>query len=63
MPFGMFDFAPVGLGILVAGLAFLVVGWRLLPGERRSRVTPDEAFRTRRSSQRIANAREDRCGS
>lgn len=46
VPFGMFDFAPVGLGILVAGLAFLVVGWRLLPGERRSRVTPDEAFAT-----------------
>ncbi|KAA1053755.1 SLC13 family permease [Azospirillum argentinense] len=33
-PFGMFDFAPVGLGIVVVGFAFLVVGWRLLPGGR-----------------------------
>jgi di/tricarboxylate transporter len=30
-PFGMFDFAPVGIVILIAGLAFLTVGWRLLP--------------------------------
>lgn len=45
-PFRMFDFAPVGLGIVVAGLAFLLVGWRLLPGERRSRATPDAAFMT-----------------
>jgi di/tricarboxylate transporter len=30
-PYAMFDFAPVGLGILVAGLAFLAIGWRLLP--------------------------------
>lgn len=30
-PFGMFDFAPVGIVILIAGLAFLTIGWRLLP--------------------------------
>jgi len=30
-PFGMFDFAPVGLGIAAVALAFLAVGWRLLP--------------------------------
>ena len=30
-PFAMFDFAPVGLGIAVAGLLFLSVGYRLLP--------------------------------
>jgi len=31
-PFGMFDFAPVGLAVAVAGIAFVaVVGWRLLP--------------------------------
>lgn len=44
--FAMFDFAPVGLGIVVVGLAFLAVGWRLLPGERRSHVTPDETLST-----------------
>ncbi len=31
-PFGMFDFAPVGVATAVAGLAFVaLVGWRLIP--------------------------------
>ncbi len=31
-PFGMFDFAPVGLVVAVAGVAFIaLVGWRLIP--------------------------------
>lgn len=31
-PFGMFDFAPTGLVVTIAGLAFIVtVGWRLIP--------------------------------
>ena len=31
-PFAMFEFAPVGLGVAVAGLAYLaLVGWRLIP--------------------------------
>jgi di/tricarboxylate transporter len=31
-PFGMFDFAPVGLTVAIAGIAFVaLVGWRLLP--------------------------------
>ena len=34
-PFKMFDFAPVGLGIALAGVAFLAVGYRLLPRDRR----------------------------
>ncbi len=34
-PFGMFDYAPVGLGLTVAGLAFLAFGYRLLPANRR----------------------------
>ena len=30
--FAMFDFAPVGLGVAVAGLAFIaLIGWRLIP--------------------------------
>ncbi|WP_417770525.1 SLC13 family permease [Stappia sp.] len=33
--FGMFDFAPVGLGVALAGLAFVVLaGWRLVPVTR-----------------------------
>tara|TARA_R110002096_G_scaffold119038_13_gene257862 strand:- start:13147 stop:14922 length:1776 start_codon:yes stop_codon:yes gene_type:complete len=31
-PFGMFDFAPVGLTVAIVGIAFVsLVGWRLLP--------------------------------
>ncbi len=31
-PFGMFDFAPVGLAVAAAGIAFVaLLGWRLLP--------------------------------
>ncbi|MFK7854178.1 MAG: SLC13 family permease [Granulosicoccus sp.] len=34
-PFGMFDFAPVGLPIAVVGFAFItLVGWRLIPRAR-----------------------------
>jgi len=42
-PFGMFDFAPVAIGLTVAGVLFLSVGWRLLP--LRGRPTgPEGAF-------------------
>jgi di/tricarboxylate transporter len=34
-PFSMFDYAPVGIAIALAGLIFLVFGWRLLPQGRR----------------------------
>ena len=30
-PFSMFDYTPVGLSLMLAGLAFLAVGYRLLP--------------------------------
>jgi di/tricarboxylate transporter len=43
-PFGMFDFAPVGLGIAAAGVAFLAFGYRLLPKERRGAASLDEAL-------------------
>ena len=34
--FGLFDYAPVGLAVLGAGLLFIfLIGWRLLPRERR----------------------------
>lgn len=45
-PFAMFDFAPVGIGIAVAGLLFLVVGWRLLPANRTPPSSAENAFET-----------------
>jgi len=36
--FGMFDFAPVGLAVAGAGIAFLaLIGWRLIPKDRQGR--------------------------
>jgi di/tricarboxylate transporter len=33
VPFGMFDFTPVGLSVAVVGLLYItLVGWRLIPG-------------------------------
>lgn len=43
-PFGMFDYAPVGLGLAAAGLLFLRFGYRLLPSERRAAPTLGEAL-------------------
>ena len=43
-PFGMFDFTPVGLGIALAGVAFLAIGYRLIPQDRRGAATMDEAL-------------------
>ncbi|MGF1631522.1 MAG: SLC13 family permease [Kiloniellaceae bacterium] len=42
--FGMFDFAPVGLAVAVAGVAFVaLLGWRLVP-QRASARTKGELF-------------------
>ena len=40
----MFDFTPVGAGIAIAGFAFLVFGWRLLPRNRKGSASMDAAF-------------------
>jgi len=43
-PFKMFDFAPVGLGVALAGLIFIVLlGWRLIPC-RKGRLLPEDLF-------------------
>lgn len=43
-PFRMFDFAPVGVGVAVVGLLFIVlIGWRLIP-QRRSQSTAGDLF-------------------
>ena len=42
--FQMFDFAPVGIGVAVAGLVFIsLFGWRLTP-RREAQSSPDELF-------------------
>jgi di/tricarboxylate transporter len=43
-PFGMFDFTPVGAGLALAGVVFLVFGWRLLPRDRKGAASMDAAF-------------------
>ncbi|MGY6586994.1 MAG: SLC13 family permease [Wenzhouxiangella sp.] len=43
--FGMFDYAWVGLPIALVGVLFVsVIGWRLLPKERRGKKSPDQLF-------------------
>ncbi|WP_435165970.1 SLC13 family permease [Falsirhodobacter sp. 1013] len=42
-PFGMFDYAPVGIGLALTGLVFLQVGYRLIPRERRAAPSLEEA--------------------
>lgn len=42
--FGMFDFAPVGAGVALAGIIFIVLfGWRLIP-VRQGRTSPEDLF-------------------
>ena len=43
-PFRMFDFTPVGLAISLAGVAFLALGFRLLPSNRKGAASLDAAF-------------------
>ncbi|MBK1658480.1 SLC13 family permease [Paracraurococcus ruber] len=42
-PFGMFDYAPVGIAVALAGLGFLAFGWRLLPGGRQGQASMGSA--------------------
>jgi di/tricarboxylate transporter len=43
-PFGMYDFAPVGLGLTAIGLIFLSFAYRLLPKERSAQAPLTEAI-------------------
>ena len=44
-PFGMFHFAPVGMGVATAGVLFITfIGWRLLP-QRTGRDSDDDIFK------------------
>lgn len=44
-PFRMFDFAPVGAGIALVGILFIVLfGWRLIP-QRKGQLSSEELFK------------------
>ncbi len=44
-PYRMFDFAPVGLACAVVGVAYVaLIGWRLLPAERKASDAGQELF-------------------
>lgn len=44
VPFRMFDFAPVGVGIALVGVLFIIlVGWRLLP-RRKGQLSQEDLF-------------------
>ncbi len=43
-PFGMYDYAPVGLGVTAVGLVFLAFAYRLLPKSRPTPETMDAAL-------------------
>ena len=43
-PYEMFDFAPVGIGICVAGLLYLTFAWRILPKDRRGNASAEDKF-------------------
>src|SRR5262245_3748366 len=43
-PFRLFDYAWVGLPLTVLAVAFLAVGWRLLPKDRRAGPSAEDAF-------------------
>ncbi|WP_424984145.1 SLC13 family permease [Maritalea sp. S77] len=42
-PFGMFDFAPVGLIVAIIGIAFVAtIGWRLIPEQKKKKNSPKD---------------------
>ena len=43
--FAVFDFAPIGVVLTVAGVAFITfIGWRLIPKERRGKRSAEDLF-------------------
>src|SRR5690242_1303086 len=43
-PYHLFDYTPVGLPLTCIAIAFLSIGWRLLPANRRAQPTPEKRF-------------------
>ena len=45
VPFGMFDFTPVGGTVAIAGIAFVALfGWRLIPRSRQAKLSSHDLF-------------------
>ena len=62
-PFGMFDYAPVGLGLTAVGMVFLFFGYRLLPLDRRAAPTMGEALNIEAySTEAAVGAQSDAAG-
>lgn len=62
-PFGMFDYLPTGLGLLLVGLVFLRFAYRLLPRERRAAPTMGEALNiSSYTTQATVSATSPACG-
>ncbi len=64
-PFEMFDYAPVGLGLALAGIGFLAIGYRLLPAGRGAAsidaaINIEDYTRRRGSAPELAAGRQDR---
>ncbi len=47
-PFSLFDFAWVGLPLSILSVAFLAIGWRLLPKDRKGAPSADQKFEIER---------------
>ena len=43
-PYHLFDYTPVGLPLTCIAIAFLSIGWRLLPANRRGQAAPEKRF-------------------
>ena len=44
-PFGLFDYTPIGLPLSLVAVAFLSIGWRLLPANRRAQPSNEKRFK------------------
>jgi di/tricarboxylate transporter len=44
-PFGLFDYTPIGLPLSLVAVAFLSIGWRLLPANRRAQPSTENRFK------------------
>jgi di/tricarboxylate transporter len=44
-PYRMFDFTPVGLGVCLCAIVFLIFAWRILPRDRQGAMSAETGFR------------------
>jgi di/tricarboxylate transporter len=53
-PYGMFDYTAIGLPLSLLAVAFLSVGWRLLPSNRRGQPSGEQRFKVEDYSIEVA---------